>query len=385
VQYRLHIQRRSDVRVAWAQAPRFPALRAEWLPPRAAAPAAAPPGFLLEEERRALFAARAGELEIPAASLRCEAGDQAEVVRVPAARLRALPVPPGAPPGWSGLVGPVRVQLRADPRRLALGAAVRLSLQISGAANVWDARPALRDALAPELGDLFPGATELTRDAGRRLVFHQHLSWSLVPRKPGLLEIPPLTLPWLDPERGSWRASSTPPLEIRVDPARAAAAGHPPAGPASSSPAPPGRSDAGIPHRSWIAAALFLGLLGLLGMGTLLWQRRWHARRPSPPALEPHWGRARAAAAQGDSGRAAAALARALRAALEPHRPGAGALSAEEILGHCPAEGPARELARLLQCVEQRRFAARPSAETLDRLLQEAQEPLARAGAPADR
>jgi len=364
VVYRLRIARRRDVpRVTWERAPSFPAFRAEWLAPLAAAEApAADETWRLTEERRALFPARAGVLQIPEAALRCESPTGGEIVVVPAAQLTVRAIPrAGRPAGWRGLVGPLQAQLRAVPEALPLGSSARLSLLLSGPVNVWDAHPRLKELLVGSAAELFPRPAELSRNAGQKLVLEQYRSYDIVPHRLGRLEIPPLHIPWWNPRAQAWSETTTPALVLRVTAAAAQREDM-----TTGRTRGPGRARAqtAAPRKRLERLGLLLVVAAGLGTGLLLlWRlrKRRGAQAPDPVALALQ--EAALAERAGDLDATAGALARGLRAALEPTLPGAATLTAEEC--YARAEEPARELALLLQKLERVRFMPGGSAAEL--------------------
>lgn len=367
VAYRLRIERRKDVpHIAWERAPSFPALRAEWLPPLSAADASAPgETWRITEERRALYPARPGLLQIPEAVLRCERPQGGEVIVVPAAQLVARRVPAsGQPPGWRGLVGPLHARLRALPGKVSLGSSIRVSLELWGSANVWDSQVDLEKALAGTGTEIFPAPPTLSRDTGRRLVVRQFRRYDLVPHHMGKLEIPALRIPWWDPRSETWSETTTHALNLQVS-----AAAAPPARAAAprSAQSPRAKTTAGeaAPALRRLERLGLLALAGALLAGGIALLRRLLKSRAAaaPDPVATALRRAARAEREGDPEAMAAALGRALRAALEPSLPGATTLSAQECFANAP--DPARDLALLLQKLERARFTPGDSASEL--------------------
>ena len=355
VLYRVRILRRTDVsNVTWVDPPSFPSLRAEWLPGTSPDPGIGDvsPHRLVYEERRALFPARSGDLEIPAARLACSTGDgtgEPVEVEVPGARLRVEPLPShGRPADFSGVVGPIEIASSVSAERVGVGETVSLSVTVSGAGNSWAAAPGL-----PQLDgvDVHPRPPSLTLDAGRVLVARRSFPYELVPRREGSLVVPPLHVSWYDPEAGAYRVSEAPALEVRVDP-------EPPlAGPRLPEPAPADRPLEGS-GGGWRWA--LGGALALAAAATCLSAVRIAMWRRAPRrAAAPHLARAAQAFARGDAGETSAALAAALRAGLDARLPGTRALSAEEILARGSRDQALREAADALARLDRARFARR--------------------------
>jgi hypothetical protein len=358
VVYRVRMLRHESVReVRWLRALSFPSLRAEWLPGRMPDPRITGIGDarLVSEDRRALFPVRAGVIEIPPASVGCRLADGEELeIPVPGTRLEALPLPEaGRPAGFSGVVGPVQVRAHLSRRWLELGETTALAVIVVGEANVWAAEAPL-DPAQPGL-DVYPRTPELLLEPGERLRARRSFVWTLVPRRTGLIELPPARVPWFDPASGAFVVASAPPLLLEVRPAAATADVTPPP--------PPAEPDARAPRRGVLLAAL--ALLAGLAAGAAAWRhRRGAPLRAAAPALAD----AEQALAVGDRAAAAAALAAALRAGLAQRLPGAGTLATEELVRRTHGQAALAEAAELLAALDRARFAAVGAAAPLPAL-----------------
>jgi hypothetical protein len=163
------------------------------------------------EERKALFPARAGTLRIPGASLRCDGA----ATPVPGATLEVQPLPDGAPPGFAGAVGGVRILTRLEPEQIRLGESARLWVVLRGPGNLWTVPPPLaEDDL--EGVDVFaePPATEL--DADDELRVRRTFRYQLVPRRAGRVTLPPVRVAWFDPAAGAYRLARAPARTLTV-------------------------------------------------------------------------------------------------------------------------------------------------------------------------
>ena len=216
VHWRAEILRRSDVReVDWRRAPRFVGFRAEWLPGEALAEPIERDGgrWRASRERRALFPARTGRLEIPAASLDCDG----ERIEVAGASLEVLPLPDvGRPPGFSGLVSPVRVTTRLVPERIALGQTAQLWILVRGGGNVWNTAPPLRENSLPGV-DVFAEPPTTDIDADRNFVARRTFRYRIVPRNPGRVGLPEVAVPWFDPETRTYQQARGPARTLVVE------------------------------------------------------------------------------------------------------------------------------------------------------------------------
>jgi hypothetical protein len=366
VLYRLQILRRAGVSsVRWVEPLSFPSFRAEWLPGRSPDPAISGIGehFLVFEERRALFAARSGDLAIPAARLACDSGEPAPVeIEVPGARLHVDPIPSGGRPAdFTGVIGRVEVTSRVSAARVALGSAVVLDVTVAGAANVWAAAAPLAERASIAGADLHPRPPALALDPGPELVARRSFVYDLVPRRIGAIAIPSIRVPWFDPDRGAFEVAEAPALELAVDaaPAPPAPAAAPPRPEPSAAPLA-AESDSSWRWALGSALALLAASSLLAGARLALWRRA-----PRRAAL-PHLGRAGEALGRGDAQEGARALAAALRAALEARLPGARALAVEEIRARCGDDVAAGAAVEALAALERARFARAPAPPAPD-------------------
>ncbi len=355
--YRLQILRETEVEsVRFTRDLGFPSFRTEWLPGQSPDPAIADIGdhALIFEERRALFPVRAGELEIPTASLACVRAAQTVEVEVPATRVRVRELPAaGQPPGFGGVVGPVAVQAHLSSERVALGQSLALTITVRGAANAWDAATPFDPARDLPGVDVYahPPATE--REAGRRLEVRRYFSFELVPRTAGAFAIPVLRVPYFDPGRERYEIAEAPALRFTVDPAMGTATPAP--APAARAKPPSTRSQA--PRSGARLGTALLGAVALLAaiVGFAVAKTRG-SRGAAMRAAAPQLSEATAASKRGEDAATARALAAALRAALEVRVPGASALAAEEIAKR--DEPSLRAAAAALVELDRARFAA---------------------------
>ena len=368
VSWRAIITRRSDVRVEWEEAPRFPGLRAEWLPGRGEARQhrAGEAIYFQREEHRALFAPRSGRFSIPGATLRCET----EATRTTPARSEAVGIAAGelivdelpeakAPPDFRGLVGPLTVRTHIDRNRIELGRSVRVSVMMLGAANLWDAGPPLPELEEMPGVEVFRETPLLDQQTGDKLYVRRVFRIDIVPRDTGRLLLPETRVPYYHPEKRSFEVASAAALTIEVVP-RGEAPGRDPGAQASSSGR--GKPDESIDaRRPWIwwgaALALAFAAAQLVRVGLAGGWRR------SSTEVDTNLAAARAAS---DPRAGAAAYERALRAALAVKAPEltsleAGRLRAEAVKsGHGELLGAIEVLADL----QRSRYAA--EVEALD-------------------
>jgi len=226
---RLRTLRRPDVSAAtWIEGPAFPGFRSDPLQAISGETRVHEQGatYLVFEERRALFAIRAGRLEIPAARLRCvlhtlpgQAPRDFVATLAPRGVEARMPPAQGRPEGWSGLVGSVRITVRAEPRSIVLGQSLRVEVSLEGEADLRDAP--LPFGGAREIGgaEVFAARPMLRLDPGERLRLQRLHSLELVPHQAGILTLPEIRIPFFDPRSRHYKVAVSAPVEIRVDPA----------------------------------------------------------------------------------------------------------------------------------------------------------------------
>jgi hypothetical protein len=328
VAWQLRILVREGVReVAWEQPPAFPGLRAERLPNDPTGELLLRDGarFEVREERRALFAERAGTLRLPSARLRCRAsaptgGELAEEVATPELALVVQPLPEaGRPVGFTGLVGPLVVRRHSIAPAIRLGQSLRLAWTLQGEGNLWDAA---RPPLTPEtLGgaEVFDRPESLELDRGERLSVYRRFFVDVVPRREGVLSLPGFAWSYYDPAAQRYAEARSEPLEVRVGPpAPPPAADRAPG--ASRSPSRGSAEPSEAAPRAIPRTALFLTALAAAGAALAaaarVFLRRLAEHRATRRAELEALAHADAAGAAGDRDAELAALSRALRIAL---------------------------------------------------------------------
>jgi hypothetical protein len=369
VHYRVHILRRHDVAaVEWETPLSFPTFRAEGLPIVASDSPVASDGetFLEFVDRRAIFPAHPGHLEIPAAALRCGTTEGEEIVSVPRQSLDvdALPAD-GQPADFGGLVGPVTVRAQLSARRIALGGTLRLVVLVEGPTNVWAATsPRAALEAIPDV-DVFEHPAQLARDAGRTLGLRRYWSFDLVPRSARTLRVPDLRFGYFDPVAARYAEAHAPGAAVEVVDAPAPRAQDPL--PAEPPPAPPdGRTRIA---RRW----LLFGVAIFAAAGVAALWRGLRRRRGRGPRA----GRADRFGIVDVRDLSAEDRAMAVRKELARRVLGAETASAEELLGRAPPTGPIRDAAYLLVQLDAARFGGSevaPPDEDVARVLRALRE-----------
>ncbi len=319
VLYRARILRRADVKsIEWNRPLAFPNVRAEWLPGRVEDTRIQRDGasYLVREEHRALFPARPGRLTLPEFQLRCDLPTgRSEIVPAPAVSIEVAALPAhGRPGNFAGVVGVIHAQLHAKPEKIQLGESLRVSLLVRGAANLWVLTdPFPEDAF--EGAEIFRRPPRLETESGERLYVRRFFDLDVVPHREGLLRIPAIELSYYDSQAGRYAVTRTEPMEVRVGPRRLDSAVPPSAsGAAVPSSAEPdlGTSRPGsLPFALTFTLTLLVAAAGLGGWGLRAHRRRRWQRTEDCLAT------ARVAADRRDRPAEAAALARALNAAVE--------------------------------------------------------------------
>ena len=123
-----------------------------------------------------------------------------------------LPAPPA---DFSGAVGNFRLSAAVDPRMVAAGEAVTLSLSING-----NTRPGnIGDVAPPQLPEcsVFAPEKHLSVDTtANGIVSHKTYKYLIVPKQEGALLIPPLSWSYFDPSAQTYKTLKTDTLAVSV-------------------------------------------------------------------------------------------------------------------------------------------------------------------------
>lgn len=353
VLYAVEIASREDVAsVEWVRRPAFADARVEPLPgvPLPARPSPDGTQYRLRQERVVLFPERVGVQTLRAQGLRCVLpSGVVHPVNVPEIVLDVEAFPEPVPPDFSGLVGPLVVLRTVVPREVSLGETLRVAVMMRGGGNLWDA-PAPYSEAGLGSAEVFERRPELALDRGTLLSVRRNFVWDVVPRVEGTLVVPPLRVTYYDPARGVYAYTLDEAVDVRVGPRLVA----------ESDSARPARAEsedttARRPAKSpvpgttvWAAALALIGVACAAG-GFLLWRRR----QPNASAA---LASARAARDEGDASAEAAALTRAVRAALSRHFEDARSASPEEMLRRDDVAPAVTAAVHLLADLERARF-----------------------------
>ena len=188
--------------------------------------------------RQALFPTRSGQLHIDPLVMKVGVQDRSrrrrdpffddfslfgrgrvsqKTISAPSVTIDVRPVPErGRPADFSGMVGDFSLHGRLAPKQVTQDEAVTLTLTVSGEGNfkaleypllnlprgleVFDPKVSIE----PSLGDIVGGSATI-----------EHV---IIPRQAGSYTIPPLRLPYFDPQRGAYEVATTGPFALTVLP-----------------------------------------------------------------------------------------------------------------------------------------------------------------------
>ncbi len=187
------------------------------------------------EVRYLLSISKPGEYRIDPASMRMNVYDQSRRSRQdffndpffesrgrPAAvssgmlKLSVRPFPQeGKPSNFTGLVGRFEMKTQLDPAQVKTGDSANITITVSGEGNV-NMIPDL--ALADMDGlKVYPDQPKIESDTtSGGETGSKTMKWAIVPKKPGIYELPQLGLTYFDTASGSYRTIKSPVLRLDV-------------------------------------------------------------------------------------------------------------------------------------------------------------------------
>jgi hypothetical protein len=180
--------------------------------------------------RRALFPLFAGRTTIAPAALTYSlplstsffSREESFELRTDSVRFIAVDVPTtDRPADFAGAVGSLGATSRLSTDRARMGDPVVLTLRLEGTGNVklWP-----RPSIALGWASVAEGEERVQVDTSQALVRgSKEFDWLLTPRQSGHQEVPKIDYPYFDADRGSYAASTTPPLSLDVASASLAA------------------------------------------------------------------------------------------------------------------------------------------------------------------
>lgn len=259
--------------------------------------------YTVLERRYALFPQRSGEIVLPSINLnaRVQVGQRSNRffapntrsirVRAPSLALQVQPAPAAYSAAWwlasTELLGSASWQ----PESAKLGEPLTLEVSLSAAGVMPAQLPELADPVVPG-ARLYPNGSRAAKQAGAEGVVSQRVaSWTVVPTRPGPLEVAAFRLPWWDLQQGRQRTLeiAVPALVIAGD-GVAAPEGGPedestpastPVEPAPAAPAEPEAAEPAPAPRMWFRDwRTQLVLVSIVAFAALVIRRR--RRRPLP-------------------------------------------------------------------------------------------------------
>lgn len=128
--------------------------------------------------------------------------------------IHVKPLPP-APSGFTGSVGKFSLSAGVNPSEIPSGEAVTLKILLKGSTRATS----VGDILLPNVEncEIFKPEQQVVTDTGAAgLSTRKSFKYLLIPKQEGTLVIPPVTLPYFDPESGTFMTASTDTIKINV-------------------------------------------------------------------------------------------------------------------------------------------------------------------------
>lgn len=187
-------------------------------------------------------------------------------------RLQVLPLPPGAPEGFTGSVGRYSLRASLDKAVTPAGEPVTLTVTIRGDGQPKSiTRPVLPDLPGFEIYE--PEESGGSAPEGAVLWTTRTFRYVLIPGREGNLELGKVSFPYFDPARRTYALAESAPLSLRVTPGKPGAPAVPFAAPRTIADVGSDirhirtgdfrlRDDASLPHRGggFVALALLAPL-----------------------------------------------------------------------------------------------------------------------------
>jgi hypothetical protein len=138
------------------------------------------------------------------------------VMRTEPVTIQVRPLPPGAPPVFSGAVGEYRLTTSADRTQVSQADPVTVTVTVSGDGHLRT----IGDIELPESPDFraYPSQIEQTpRRGGDRIGGSVKKQFVLVPLRAGELTIPPVRLPVFSPKQGTYQVLESDPVQVQAE------------------------------------------------------------------------------------------------------------------------------------------------------------------------
>ncbi|MDE2490728.1 MAG: protein BatD, partial [Elusimicrobia bacterium] len=200
--------------------------------------------YKYSEIKTALFPVQPGTLVIGPATVNCQVQDlqgadpfspdffnrffsmgasRPVSVRSEPLTLKVEPLPPGAPKGFTGVVGRLTAKASADRTSVKAGEAVNLTVTVSGTGDVKSVPQPARPDL-PSLRFFDTESSASAAKSGDEIGGTKTFRTVVVPRVSGEIRIPPFSFPYYDPARRAYETAATAPIDLRVAPGAPGAA-----------------------------------------------------------------------------------------------------------------------------------------------------------------
>ena len=139
-------------------------------------------------------------------------------LQVPKLEIEAKPLPPGAPEGFDNAVGNFRLTASSAVTDVQEGDPITVDLTVTGSGNLDTMRPPKLEN--PDGWKIYSSTTDQRGDERRQLagtvVFHQSIRPLDMKQ-----EIPSFRLVYFEPQTGSYKTLSTPPIALQMTPSTA--------------------------------------------------------------------------------------------------------------------------------------------------------------------
>ncbi len=171
--------------------------------------------------RKALFPLQSGNLNITPLESEISQVDffgrtlRTERLKAQPLQIEVLPLPAGKPEGFDPAnVGLFNIDARVDRNKVGVGEAVTLLVTVSGQGNI-------RKLSVPHLGALtgwktYEPKTEVKIQNETGIAGTKSIEYLLLPERPGVTTLPPLTFAFFDPAGRRYVTQKTHPLKIEV-------------------------------------------------------------------------------------------------------------------------------------------------------------------------
>jgi hypothetical protein len=186
------------------------------------------------ERKYALFPTQTGELTIGSASISTTVAGRAQrrdpfdmfgdlfpqgqkiTVRSEAIKIKVRPLPEaGKPDVFTGTIGRFDMKAKPDKQEVEVNQPVTVTFEISGVGNI----KSVAEPTIPDLADFRvyrASSSEKTANVNDHLGGTKTFEEVFMPKRPGLLDIPAISMSYFDPEKGRYQTLTSRPISINV-------------------------------------------------------------------------------------------------------------------------------------------------------------------------